>query len=384
MQRFSGMSAVTRLFGALALLALAIALLLYVPVPVNTGTVGLVLLLTVTVVTVLAGRGAGILASLLGTVAFNYFFLPPVHAFSVAKREDWIVLVVFPIAALVVGQLSAVAEQRAKRAEAQRLEIEKLYGDLKRAFEQASEAESLRRSEQMKSALLDAVTHDLRTPLTAIKAAATTLLNDDERVQLDPAARRELHEVIDEEADRLNEFVQNMMDLAQIEAGRLALVRERCTVQQIVEAALERGAAVMATHEIELAGEELADELNADPRLVAQVLYVLLENAAKYSPARSRIGIAISRKGEELRFSVSDEGSGVAVESRGRIFEKFYRDPRESKKTAGHGIGLAVAKGIVEAHGGRIWVEDGQRGRGSVFSFALPAAVQHAPEVAHG
>lgn len=371
-----------RLIGALLLLALAVVLLLYAPVPVNTGTVGLVLLLTVTIITVLAGRGAGILASLLGTVAFNYFFLPPLHTFSVAKREDWIVLVVFPIAAVVVGQLSAVAEQRAKRAEAQKVELEKLYAELKKAFEQASQAESLRRSEQMKSALLDAVTHDLRTPLTSIKAAATTLLNDDERAQLDPGARRELHQVIDEEADRLNEFVQNMMDLAQIEAGRLVLSRQPCHVRQIIEAALERGSALLSTRDVEFTGDEVPDELNADPRLLAQVLYVLLENAAKYSPERSRIRLAVGRRGDELRFSVSDEGSGVAPEARERIFEKFYRDPRESKKTAGHGIGLAVAKGIVEAHGGRIWVEEGQRGRGAVFTFALPAALQHTTEVA--
>ena len=127
--------------------------------------------LVVLFVAILWGSRPALLASVLGVVCFNFFFIPPVYTFTIADPQNWVALAVFFITALTVGQLSARARRRARQAEAQRSEIKRLYEDLQEAFERASEAEALKRSERLKSALLDAVTHDIRTPLTSIKVA---------------------------------------------------------------------------------------------------------------------------------------------------------------------------------------------------------------------
>src|SRR6185295_7759531 len=159
------------------------------------------------------GSRPALLASVLGMFCFNFFFLPPLYTLSIAYTQNWIALTVFFTTALAVGQLSARAKRRAEEAEAARREIERLYRELQSAFERASQAEALKQSEKLKSALLDAVTHDLRTPLTSIKASITTLLDEvrgqsqeEQFVTLDSESRLEMMEVIDEETDRLNRF----------------------------------------------------------------------------------------------------------------------------------------------------------------------------------
>ena len=162
---------------------------------INATTVALALLLAVLFVATGWGSRPAILASVLGMLCFNYFFLPPIGTFTIADPDNWIALGAFLITAMTAGQLSARAKRRAEEAEAGRREIERLYHELQAAFERASHAEALRQSERLKSALLDAVTHDLRTPLTSIKAAVTTLLDkvDDETpVVLDADSQREL------------------------------------------------------------------------------------------------------------------------------------------------------------------------------------------------
>src|SRR5215468_3723495 len=183
----------------------------------SSTTVALAMLLIVLFAATGWGSRPAILAALLGVVCFNFFFLPPFYAFTIADPQNWVALAAFLITALVAGELSARAKRRADEAEAGRLEIEGLYDEYRTAAERARQAEVFEQSERLKSALLDAVTHDLRTPLTAVKAAVTTLLDDTE-VTLDDEAKREFLEVINEEADRLNHFVENMVELARIEA----------------------------------------------------------------------------------------------------------------------------------------------------------------------
>ena len=154
----------------------------------------------------------------------------------------------FLVTAITAGQLSARAKKRAEEAEVGRQEIERLYAELRDAFERASHAEALKQSERLKSALLDAVTHDLRTPLTSIKASITTLLeavrnNHSEQVTLDPESKIEMMEVIDEESDRLNRFIDGLIELARIEAGELQLRRRWGNVDEIVSSALSRAEA---------------------------------------------------------------------------------------------------------------------------------------------
>jgi two-component system sensor histidine kinase KdpD len=165
-------------------------------------TVALALLLVVLGTATVARLAIAIATSLAAVLLFNFFFLPPYGTLTISDPENWVAFGAFVITALIAGQISGYARRRAEESEARQQEIERLYDELRAAFEQASEAEALRRSEKLKSALLDAVTHDLRTPLTSIKASVTTLLEDAKEAMLDRESRGEFLEIIDEETDR--------------------------------------------------------------------------------------------------------------------------------------------------------------------------------------
>jgi K+-sensing histidine kinase KdpD len=372
----------------LAVLGVAAATVLLRPFSgqINPTTVALALLLVVLFVATLRGSRPALVASALGMLCLNFFFLPPVHTFTIADPDNWVALAAFLITAVTAGQLSVRAERRAAEAEAGRREIERLYRELSEAFERASQAEALKRSERLKSALLDAVTHDLRTPLTAIKASATTLL-DDLRAGaqgLGPAGRREMLEVIDEEADRLNRFVEGLVELARIEAGELHLRRRREPVEEIVAAALERAAPLTRGRAVEVSLAEGLPAAHVDARAVAEVVYALLDNAAKYSPPGSPVRVSAQRSaGATISLAVEDEGGGVPAALRERVFDKFFRAMRDGDTGArgapsGTGMGLAIARGIVEAHGGRIRIEDGRDGRGCRVVVSLPTGAEEA------
>lgn len=221
------------LASAAAVIGLTV-LLLPLRESVNSTTIALVFLLAVLLAATVYGSRPALLTSLLAAFSFNFFFLPPYYTLTIAEPENWVAVVVFLIVALTVGQLSATARRRAEVAE-------RLYADLETAFEQASEAEAARRSEKLKSALLDAVTHDLRTPLTSIKAATTMLIEEQKAVHttLEPGAHTDLLEVIDEETDRLNDFVESMVELARVEAGQVG-ERNEVSVERLISNVLHR------------------------------------------------------------------------------------------------------------------------------------------------
>ena len=351
---------------------------------VNSTTVALALLLAVLFIAARMESGPALVASVLAAFCFNFFFLPPFGTLHISEPENWVALAAFLLTAVVAGQLSTRARRRAEEAEAGRLEIERLYEELRNAFERASHAEALRQSEKLKSALLDAVTHDIRTPLTSIKASVTTLLDelrgktyDGHRVALGEESRREMLEVIDEESDRLNRFVEGLIELARIEAGELRLRLRWGAVDEVVAAALSRAEPLTKNHRV---GVELEDELpvvRVDPHAVAEVVYTLVDNAAKYSPPGTGISVAAERaEGDMIRIAVEDEGRGIAPDLRERVFDKFFRATRDgdtgSRQPAGTGMGLAIARGIVEAHGGRIWIEGRNASAGARVVFTLP------------
>ena len=255
---------------------------------INPTTVALALLLIVLFVATAWGPKPAVLASLLGVTCFNFFFLPPVHTFSISEPENWIALVAFLITAITVGQLSAHAKRRADEANAARQESERLYHELQDSFEQATQAKAVKQSERLKSALLDAVTHDLRTPLTSIKASVTTLLDDQGSMnngnvttRLGEEGRQEMLEVIDEEADRLDRFIEGLMELARIEAGELQLRRHWGSLDEILKAAIKRAEPRTRNHKIELRFDEELPSVNVDGPALVEVVYVLLDNAAK-------------------------------------------------------------------------------------------------------
>ena len=363
---------------------------------VNSTTAALALLLAVLFIAARMESGPALVASVLAMLCFNFFFLPPHGTLHIAEPENWVALAAFLLTAVIAGQLSTRARRRAEEAEAGRLEIERLYEELRAAFERASHAEALRQSERLKSALLDAVTHDIRTPLTSIKASVTTLLDelrgkayDGQAVALGAESRREMLEVIDEESDRLNRFVEGLIELARIEAGELRLRLRWGAVDEVVAAALARAEPLTRRHRI---GVELEDELpvaRVDPHAVAEVVYTLVDNAAKYSPPGTTIRVSAARAEDEMiSVSVEDEGRGIPEELRGRVFDKFFRATRDGDagghSPAGTGMGLAIARGIVEAHGGRIWAEGRSGVAGARVVFTLPIGVEETAAAAAG
>ena len=374
-------SVVAHWFLALSGIVLVTGVLAPFHAQLSSTTVALCYLLVILLTASFIGRNPAFLSSFVATLCFNFFFLPPVFTFTIADPHNWIALGAFLITSLVAGQLSLYAQNRHEEATRGKHEIERLYKELQVAFEQASHAEALRQSEKLKSALLDAVTHDMRTPLTSIKAAITTILDDDnaegETFKLDPEGRREFFEVIDEETDRLNRFIENMVELARVEAGAMRLRRSWSGVDEIIEAALERAERLLKNHCVVIESERELPIVQVDARALAEVVFTLLDNAAKYSPAHTRIKILVCRAaGEMVEIAVTDEGCGVLPEMRDRVFEKFFQVSLDNEQdiaaTGGLGLGLAVAHGIVESHGGRIWIEEGENGCGTRVAFVVP------------
>jgi len=359
---------------------------------INAATVSLALLLNILFIATWWGSLPALFASLLAMLCFNFFFLPPFGTFTIAAPDNWIALLAFLLTAVTAGQLSARAKRRAEEAEVGKREIERLYSELHDAFDRASHAEALRQSEKLKSALLDAVTHDLRTPLTSIKASITTLLDEkhgrgmmEDAVALDEDSKLEMMEVIDEESDRLSRFINGLIELARIEAGELHLRRRWGVVDEIVSTALSRAESVTREHKVELDIEKELPGVRVDERAVSEVVYTLIDNAAKYSPKHSSIRIIARRAGDELiRMAVEDEGQGIPEELRERVFDKFFRATRDGDvktlEPSGTGMGLAIAKGIIEAHDGRIWIENGTNG-GTRVVFTLPIGDDDSPEL---
>ena len=382
---------VIRYFWAALCIAVATTLLAPFHSQINSTTVALAFLLVVLSVAILWGSRPALLASVLGMLCFNFFFLPPFYTFTIADPQNWVALTAFFITALAVGQLSARAKRRAEEAETGRSEIKRLYEELREAFERASEAEALRRSERFKSALLDAVTHDLRTPLTSIKASATLLLEDRDSLEqtdaLSSVEQQAMLRVITEEADRLDRFVESIVDLARIEAGDVRLNRNWGPVDEIIDAAVARAEPLMKRHRLKVLVEEEPPVIRVDARAVAEVIYTLVDNATKYAPANTCISIEAGRAtGEMVQIAVDDQGPGIPASLRERVFEKFFQATdgkvRDGKRSGGIGMGLAIARGIVEAHGGRIWIEGGTNGHGTRVIFTVPVGDDELPAVA--
>lgn len=243
------------------------------------------------------------------------------------------------------------------------------------AIERTTEAEVARRSEELKSAVLDALAHEIRSPLNSVKIAATTLLSG--RLASD-ADRREMLSIIDEEADRMDAFIDEAVLLARMEAAELALHREPQDLPRLILAAIEQMGTLIAQREVQLNVPRWLPAAECDRRMILQVLKQLLTNALKYSPAGSPLSLSAECTGAEVVVDVRDQGPGIAEDERERIFEKYYRGRAARNHSRGTGLGLASARCIVEAHSGRIWVTNAAEG-GAAFHIALPVALASRP-----
>jgi len=303
------------------------------------------------------GRTVGIVAATLGFLLFNFFFLPPYDTLIVADPFDWFVLVAFLVTGVVAAQLLARAQAEAARARERAADVLRLSAEAERA-------DALKEADRLKDALLATVSHDIRTPLTTIRAYAQDIGAEGDERGL----------VIAEEVDRLTRFVVDLLDLSQLKAGAIPLTLELNAAEDLMGAALQRISGLAR-------GRDLRASLDpGEPILVGRfdfahslrILGNLLENALKYSPADAAIEFTVRREGARLRFDVADRGPGVPDEQRARIFEPFLR-AGDAKGIGGAGLGLAIARGLALAQGGTLTYAP-RDGGGSLFSLHLDAA----------
>jgi two-component system sensor histidine kinase KdpD len=239
-----------------------------------------------------------------------------------------------------------------------------------RAIEQLGESEAERQGERLKSALMDSIAHDFRTPLTSIKAAVTNLLA---APHADSAQDQELLTIINEECDRLNHLVEEASEMAKLEAGEFELHFESVHIEEIIEQALQHLKKPLSEREVRVRLTPGLPPVRADVNRAKEILVQLIDNANMYSSKEQPITISAELSGDVVTTSVADRGPGIDPFEQGLIFDKFYRGRDQRYLVRGTGMGLAIAKAIVNAHGGSLSVTS-QLGHGSVFSFSLPVA----------
>ena len=248
-----------------------------------------------------------------------------------------------------------------------------------------AETRVLAETERLRAALLTSISHDLRTPLASIIGTVSSLRSYADKYE--PAERDELLATLQDEAERLNRFVGNLLDMTRLESGAIDLKLDLVDIAEIVGAALQRAGNVLAHHRIEV---EIAPDLpmvRLDSILFEQVLFNLLDNAAKYAPPGSRIDIRARRDGDVVAMDVTDEGPGIPPGDLERIFDKFYRVQAQDRRRAGTGLGLAICRGFIEAQGGHIGARNRRDRSGAVLTIHIPvpeAAEIREPAAAHG
>lgn len=236
------------------------------------------------------------------------------------------------------------------------------------AIEASTRLEAAREGERLRTALIDSLTHELRTPLTSIRAAATTLMQPD---GLDEAGRKDMAALVDEEASRLDALIGRAVEMAEIDAHVVQVRAVPQSVRALLDQAIQESGAALGSHQVTVSVSGRDKPAWFDPHLLARVLRHLLENAAHYSPPGSSIALRSRRENARLVFAVEDNGPGIDPKDQPFIFEKFYRGEHRSRAGKGSGMGLAIARAIVQAHGGDIEVES-TPGEGARFTFWVP------------
>ena len=446
---------------------------------VNQTTVALSFLVLVQLVALGWGLACSIYLSALCTLLYNFFFLPPLGAFTITDPQNWIALLAFLASAIFIGKISESERRHANAAEARRREMERLYelsqqllmeeqlrelahsaprvvasvfnfscvalylaendavyfsdpgnefisvdrlravtqapdaprfplenarivplmlgmrasgavamieGDysdglydaiggllaiaLERtaALERFSRIEAAREGERLRGAMLDSVTHELRTPLTSIRAAATSLLS---QPSLGKSQRREMFLIVDEESKRLDQLIGQAVEMAELDTAGIQLRLRPQRLEELIDLALQDSHALLRGREVSVQLPPHLSSISMDGELIRRVFRHLLENAARYSPAGSPVRISANLPPGCLSVSIRDEGQGIDQAEQPFIFGKFYRGSRQRQDWQGTGMGLAIAKAILNAHRGGIDVVS-HPNRGATFTFWVP------------
>jgi two-component system sensor histidine kinase KdpD len=388
--------------GAVALVTAVISVLDdWIPV------LSLAVLYLFAVLPVAAAWGAvyGVATSVMSMLAFNFFFLEPIHTLTLSDSRNWFALLVFVVTSVVVAQLQARSRRRDRDAallgamatsllehgtgsadlermasdaageDASRrrmlpavVSLLRIASERERLQREALEAEALRQADTMKTALLRAVSHDLRTPLMAISTSAGALARPD--LALGDSDRAELLETILAASDRLDHVVSNLLDLSRLQAGAAQPDRRLVDLDELVAGALDELGP--AADRVEVALPDDAPAVSVDPHQIQRTIVNLLENALRYSPPDEPVRVQVASGHSEAVVRVIDHGPGVAAADRERIFQPFDRGGRTGD-SPGAGLGLAIARGFAEANCGRVTVES-LSGQGSTFVVSLPLA----------
>ncbi len=451
-------------------------------------TAGMVFLVVVVVTASQAELVIALYGALLCAISFDYFFLPPMHTFTLAGPQEWISMLTFAVCSVVAGRVAERARRQKDQAEQRREDVERLYllsqemmlhedaaalmrdlpslvakicglgtvvlfvqerdqyfatevgtagdaqgesarGDRRRecrpmrlqdgfevhalmvgmravgamawkpstlsreaatavcaqvgiaitraiAIEATARMEASREGERLRAALIDSLTHELRTPLTSIRAAATTLTQNE---GLDDEVRRELAAVVDEESAHLDALIGEAVEMAELDAKVLRVQSAPHHTRMLVEHAIEASRRALARHKVTVMVQEPDTPAWFDAKLLGRVFRHLIENAAQYSPPQGRIVLRSRRVEGRLEFEVEDSGPGIDKGDLPHIFEKFYRGKKGAKLGKGTGMGLAIARAIMLAHGGGIAVESNPE-HGSVFRFWVPLVEKQVAE----
>ncbi len=445
----------------------------------NATTAGMIYLVVVVWSAAQAGIWLSLYVAVVCSVAFDYFFLPPLHTFRIIGIQQWVAIISFLACCVVAGRLAERARRQAAQAEQRREDVERLYilsqemmlheeaaalvRELPRmihrifaleavvvyvrepdqlyastselpmsiraslaaltqgqvptmvvpggitgmpltvgmrgvgalgwrpdilsrevatavsaqvaialtralAIEASARLEAAREGERLRNALIDSLTHELRTPLTSIRAAATTLMQGE---GLDDASRLDLASIVDEEASRLDKLIGEAVEMAEIDANVVQVNLQQLHTRALLEDAVERSQAALAQHRVLIDVEEPDEPAWFDPHLLGRVLRHLLENAARYSPPGSRVTLRSRRAGDRLELDVENDGPGIDEVDLPLIFDKFYRGKKGIASAKGTGMGLAIVRAILTAHGGSIEVAS-TSGQGTCFRFWVP------------
>ncbi len=331
-------------------------------------SLGVVYLPAILLISIFWGLRLGLLASVASAVAFNYFQLPPLHRLTIADEENWIALIAFVIVAAISSTVAGLARAQALEAERRRDQADRALAELAALAEERDrmqaemvEAEALRRSDELKTALLRSISHDLRTPLTSIIASGAALgsptTTSDERQELSAA--------VVSEGGRLSRLVENLLDMSRLEAGKAQPHSEPVDLAEVLDAAR---AAIGQPEVVRLAIDSELPLVDADAAQLERAFANLLENAVRHGGGRPVLVKSMLLDGK-ITLRVVDQGPGIPESERRRIFEPFQHG--EGGSGGGAGLGLAIAKGFIEANGGEITV-DSVVGQGSSFVVSVP------------